>query len=280
MGEDHDRRTVAHAIRQAAERLSASSGTARLDAELLMAEALGTTRSDMLLTGGSAPPPAGFDALVERRMAREPVAYILGRQEFYGREFIVTPDTLIPRGDSEVLIEAASELAPAPCRTLDLGTGTGALLLTRLAECGGEGIGTDASEAALNVARRNADALDLSDRAEFCKADWTGDDLVEGLGRFDLILCNPPYVETTAELDPDVRDYEPHAALFAGEDGMDDYRCLVPQVADLMNANGIAIFEIGHEQAEPVMELAVDHGFRTRLFRDLADRPRAIALFR
>ena len=280
MDDARNRVTVAQAMRDAAARLSGTSDTARLDAELLMAEALGMTRSDMLLTGGDRPSPAGFDALIERRLAREPIAYILGRQEFYGRAFLVTPDTLIPRDDSEVLIDAARELVPPQCRTLDLGTGTGALLLTRLAECGGEGIGTDASGAALEIARRNASALGLTEVAAFRAADWTQDGWAEGLGWFELILCNPPYVETAADLDPDVSDYEPHAALFAGEDGLDDYRCIIPQLGNLMNANGVAIFEIGPTQAGAVETLAASMGFRTRMFRDLADRPRAVAMFR
>ena len=274
MGED-----VAYAIRSAAQRLAATSDTARLDAELLMAHALGMSRSDMLLRAMRNPAPASFAALVERRAAREPVAHIVGRQEFHGLDFAVTPDTLIPRGDSEVLVDAALEFAGEAGRALDLGTGTGALLLAFLSQRPGwTGIGIDASEAARAVAERNAAALDVTDRADMRRGDWCAEGWSDGFGRFDLILCNPPYVETGAELDPDVRDYEPSTALFAGEYGLDDYRVLLPQLAGLLAPGGVAIFEIGHTQADAVTALADANGFTAELVRDLAERPRVLIL--
>ena len=152
-------RTVAEALREAAERLSATSDTARLDAEILMAHALGMSRSDMLLKHMRDPMPEGFAALVDRRALHEPVAHIVGRQEFYGLDLAVTPDTLIPRGDSETIVEAALDLAGDTGRVLDLGTGSGALLLAFLANRPGwTGVGTDRSPAALAVAHGNADA--------------------------------------------------------------------------------------------------------------------------
>ena len=274
MGED-----VAYAIRSAAQRLAATSDTARLDAELLMAHALGMPRSDMLLRAMRDPAPAGFAALVERRAAREPVAHIVGRQEFHGLDFAVTRDTLIPRGDSEVLVDAALEFAGEAGRALDLGTGTGALLLAFLSQRPGwTGIGIDASEAARAVAERNAAALDVTDRADMRRGDWRAEGWADDLGQFDLILCNPPYVESAAELDPDVRDYEPATALFAGEDGLDDYRVLLPQLAGLLAPGGVAIFEIGYRQADAVTALADANGFTAGLVRDLAKRPRALIL--
>ncbi len=271
--------TVGVAIRAAAETLAATSDTARLDAELLMAHVLGVSRSEMLLYRLRDPAPPGFAALVERRMAHEPVAYITGRQEFYGLPLIVTPATLIPRGDSETLVEAALELRPDALRVLDLGTGSGALLLAVLSRMGGAtGIGTDRSEAALVVARSNAEALGLRPQAAFALADWHAPGWADDLGTFDLVLCNPPYVEADAVLDAQVRDHEPHTALFAGPEGLDDYRVLFPQLRKLMNPGGVAIFEIGAGQAEAVSALAAAAGFRAELHRDLAGRPRALVL--
>ena len=268
--------TVGEAVRAAAEALAVEWG--RFDAEVLMAHALGVSRSDMLLRHMCDPVPNGFASLLERRLAHEPVAYILGHQEFYSRDFIVTPDVLIPRGDSETLIDAALELAPNATRALDLGTGSGALLLTYLAETGASGIGIDASAAALSVAQTNAEKLALGDRAQFCEADWTREGWADDLAHFDLILCNPPYVEDAAPLDPSLRDHEPASALFAGPEGLDDYRVLMPQISSLMSENGTAIFEIGSKQADPVTAIAENCGFFVGLHRDLAGRPRALSL--
>lgn len=243
-----------------------------------MADALGIERSDMLLRAMRDAVPPGFAAMIERRARHEPVAHILGHQEFFGRRFKVTPDTLIPRGDSEVLVETVLELKRDAARVLDLGTGTGALLLSVIAETGAQGVGTDRSPAALAVAHDNADLLDLEGRVRFRLLDWRQEGWADGLGQFDLILCNPPYVEEKASLDPDVRDHEPHGALFAGADGLDDYRVLIPQLRGLLSECGIAILEIGHEQAEAVSALAQGRGFAVSLRSDLANRPRALIL--
>ena len=272
--------TVAAAIRDAAQRLAESRDTARLDAELLMAHALGTDRSSMLLRSMADPAPADFRPLIERRLGHEPVAYITGVQEFYGRDFTVSPDVLIPRGDSETLIEAALECAPKAERVLDLGTGSGALLITILLETAkSHGIGIDLSAGAVAVARVNAQALGLiGAQARFLERDWHKEGWADDLGQFDLILCNPPYVETGAKLDPDVRDHEPHTALFAGEEGLDDYRVIFPQLGKLMLPGGVAVFEIGAAQADSVAEIARNAGFEVRLRHDLANRARALIL--
>ncbi|WP_369026642.1 peptide chain release factor N(5)-glutamine methyltransferase [Qipengyuania sp. RANM35] len=271
--------TVGEAIRAAAERLARTSDTARLDAELLMAHALGIARSDMLLKGMRDAAPSAFSALVERRSSHEPVAHILGRQEFFGLELAVTPDTLIPRGDSETIVEAALEAAPSAARVLDMGTGTGALLLAFLSQReASRGLGMDASEAAIAVARGNADRLGLGERAEFRLDSWLADDWTVGLGQFDLVLCNPPYVEEDAALDPDVSDYEPAGALFAGPEGLDDYRAIIPQLGKLLLPDGIAVLEIGATQADSVASIARDSGFESELRRDLGGRPRALIL--
>ena len=270
---------VGAAVRAAADQLAAVSDTARLDAELLMAHALGITRSGLLLRHMRDPAPDSFAALVERRMAHEPVAHIVGEQEFYGRSFTVTPDTLIPRGDSEAVVEAALEACPKPRTVLDLGTGTGCLLLTVLAECpAATGMGVERSNKARAVAVANARALGLSDRADMVGRDWTKAGWRDGLGRFDLVLSNPPYVEEDADLAPSVRAHEPGEALFAGPDGLDDYRLLIPQLPDLLTEGGVAVLEIGATQADAVSSLAEKAGFAVGLRRDLAKRPRALIL--
>ncbi|MBD2843447.1 peptide chain release factor N(5)-glutamine methyltransferase [Erythrobacter rubeus] len=270
--------TIAEAIRAAAETLSKTSDTARLDAELLMAHAKGINRSDLLLRAMQNEAPAGFEALIKRRASHEPVAYITGTQEFYGRSFAVGPGVLIPRGDSETLIDAALETVPNAKRVLDLGTGSGALLITVLLEFeGASGIGIDASEVAVQTARENAQSLGLiGAQARILKRDWRRDGWHRDLGEFDLILCNPPYVEDDAELERDVREFEPGRALFAGPEGLDDYRLLIPQIANHLNEDGAAIFEIGATQAETVTKIAETAGFSVEMRRDLANRPRAL----
>ena len=267
--------SVAEALRAATARIGVE--WARIDAELLMAHALGLSRSAMLLTAMRDPVPAAFEVLLARRLADEPVAYILGSAEFYGRSFAVTPAVLIPRGDSESVVGAALEAAPQARRVLDCGTGSGALLLTLLAELPqAQGIGIDRSAAALAVAQGNAQALGLADRARLVEADWTAPGWADGLGPFDLVIANPPYVETDAALDASVREHEPHGALFAGADGLDDYRRLVPQLPGLLSPGGVAVLEIGATQDAAVAGIAQGAGFATELRRDLAGRPRAL----
>ncbi|WP_232492912.1 peptide chain release factor N(5)-glutamine methyltransferase [Novosphingobium kaempferiae] len=269
---------VAEAIRDAALRLAETSDTARLDAEVLMAHALGVTRSQLLLGRMRDPAPAVFAALVDRRAAHEPVAYIIGKAEFYGLELDVTPATLIPRGDTETLIEAAREVLAdrLPARILDLGTGTGALLLAALSLWPeAEGVAIDRSPDTLAVAQANADRH--APAARLLVADWTQPDWSADLGRFDLILTNPPYVEDEAPLDASVRAYEPAGALFSGPEGLDDYRILVPQLPGLLAPGGVAMVEIGWRQAEAVVKIGVQAGLRARVHRDLGGRDRVVA---
>jgi release factor glutamine methyltransferase len=270
---------VADALRTATARLEATSDTARLDAEVLMAHALGASRSEVLLRLMRDPAPQAFDALMERRAGREPVAYITGEQEFFGRTFAVSPAVLIPRGDSETPVAAALEARPGARRVLDCGTGSGALVLTLLAELpGARGVGIDCSQAALEVAARNAAALGVDDRCDLREADWTRPGWTGGLGTFDLIIANPPYVEDAAQLAPDVRDHEPHGALFAGREGLEAYRVLIPQLPALLEPDGVAVLEIGCAQTDAVSNIARSAGFTAELRRDLADRPRALIL--
>jgi release factor glutamine methyltransferase len=273
--------TVRLGIAEAATALAATSDTPRLDAELLMAALLGVTRGEMLLRHMDAEMPSGVGSLVRRRLAHEPIAYILGEAEFYGRAFAVSPAVLIPRADSETIVAAALEACPSPGRVLDCGVGSGALLLTILAERpNAAGVGIDRSPDALAVASENAAALGLDAVCSMRLADWTRPGWSAGLGTFDLVVANPPYVEDTAELAPDVRDHEPAAALFAGADGLADYRVLVPQLPGLLAPDGLAVVEIGHTQAASVAEIAAAADMAAELRRDLAGRPRALILRR
>ncbi|MDP8995340.1 MAG: peptide chain release factor N(5)-glutamine methyltransferase [Pseudomonadota bacterium] len=271
--------TVREALAAAAAELGRVSGTPRLDAELLMAHALGVEREELLLSRLGEPAPPAVDALVARRLAHEPVAYITGRRAFWTIELAVGPAVLIPRPDSETLIEAAVDHfgAGAPRRVLDLGTGSGALLLAALDQWpDARGLGVDTSAQALAAAAANAERLGLASRAEFRLGDWA-----EGIdGAVDLILCNPPYVEAGAALPPEVARWEPAEALFAGPDGLDAYRRLAPAVAPLLAPSGGACFEIGAGQAESAGSLFAAEGFRVAVRSDLSGRPRCLLLTR
>ncbi len=265
-------------LRQAGARLAPVSGTPRLDAELLAAHALGLRREEMILRLPDLALPDGLDALLARRLTREPVAQILGTRDFWSLTLKVTRDVLVPRPDSETLIEAAIDRfegrAP-PRRILDLGTGSGALLLAALDQWpGANGLGIDSSPAALDVARDNAHATGLAARAAFQAGDW-GAGLAE---RFDLILCNPPYIRDDAMLPPDVAHYEPAQALFGGADGLDAYRVLARQIGELLAPGGIALFEIGFDQGESAAALFRAQGFAVAVRRDLAGNARCLAV--
>ncbi len=266
---------VRQALAAAAERL-AWSDTPRLDAELLMAHALGIARDELLLRRLDDPAPDAFPPLLARRVAGEPVAYITGTRDFWTIRLAVTPAVLIPRADSETLIEAAVDhfASRAPSRVLDLGTGSGALLLAALDQWPtATGLGVDASQAALDVAERNAATLGMAGRASFRLGDWA-----RGIdGRFDLILCNPPYVEEGADLQREVA-FEPDSALFAGSDGLVCYRTIAPQLRACLADGGIACIEIGSEQADAVRALFEAAGFAVEVLPDLAGRNRCLRI--
>ena len=268
---------VREALAGAASRLAAISDTARLDAELLMAHALGVEREVLLLHRLGDEAPSGFRPLIDRRLAYEPVAYITGRRAFWTIELEVGPGVLIPRPDSETLLEAAVAKfgIRGPATILDLGTGPGTLLLAALDQWPKAiGTGVDNSEEALAYARRNAERLGLADRARLVSGDW-GEGLAD---RYDLILSNPPYVESGAVLSPEVARWEPDRALYAGSDGMDDYRGLALILPRLLALGGTACLEIGAGQKKDVSGLFAMQGFTIESRKDLRGVERCLVL--
>jgi len=269
---------IARALDDAARQLNQTSDTSRLDAELLMAEALHIDRDRLLLSPPDRQVPQRFWDMVKRRSDGEPVAYITGRRAFWDIELHVGPGVLVPRPDSEVLIASALEHfegADGPRRILDLGTGPGTLLLAALDIWpDATGLGVDVSRHALSYASANARRLGFELRVKLIQGDWASG-LLE---KFDLILCNPPYIAEGAELGPGVREYEPDEALFAGREGLDAYRELAPQLPLLLNRGGLAAIEIGPDQAEAATELLARNGLKAKVANDLAGRPRAVLL--
>ena len=271
-------KAISRALADAARQLEVNSDTARLDSELLMAEALHIDRDKLILSPPNREVPDRFWAMVERRKAGEPVAYITGRRAFWNIELHVGPGVLVPRPDSEVLIASAIEHfdgSDGPTRILDLGTGPGTLLLAALDIWpNATGMGIDLSRQALAYASANARRLEFESRVKWVQADWAAG-LME---QFDLILCNPPYVPDDADLGPGVREYEPDEALFAGREGLDAYRALAPQLPHLLTKDGLAAVEIGHDQAASVTGLLARDGLEATVAQDLAGRDRAILL--
>lgn len=260
---------------------AAGIGTARLDARLLASFVLGWDQARVLahpeqVLGGEW---SRLQSLLARRANREPLAVILGRREFWGLDFTVTADTLVPRPESETLIEAAlaaTEDRDADLSILDLGTGSGCLLLALLSERpNARGLGVDLSAAALKVAAGNAAILGLEGRAEFRPSDWG-----QGIeGGFDLILANPPYVadDEFAALEPEVSRFEPRLALSGGPDGLTSYRSLAPQIGPLLAPGGGAFIETGAAQAGAVSALFEENGLAVvGVHADLCGHPRVV----
>lgn len=274
-------------LRLAADRLAAAGiDEPRREARLLLAAALGVDRSALIADPDrplDAESAARFDSYVDRRAGREPVSRILGRRGFWSGELRVTPDVLDPRADTETLVEATlATLADrtAPVRLLDLGTGSGCILSALLGELPHAfAVGIDRSAAAALVARDNLAQAGHAARARILVGDWA-----ESLrGPFERILSNPPYIPSReiAGLDPEVACHDPRAALDGGADGLDCYRRIAEQLGGLLAPGGIALFEIGAEQAESVSDIMRDAGFSSRrLIRDLAGKPRVVAVCR
>ena len=271
--------TLDEALRAGAAYLAAAGvPDAARDARRLIAGALGVAPARLSLMARDPFPEAAaprWHAMLAARAERQPVAQILGRRAFWGREFRVTRDVLDPRPETECLI--AEALTVPASRILDLGTGSGCILLTLLAEWPeAEGVGTDRSAAALAVARANAADLGVAGRAEFRDTDWAA-----GVsGAFDLIVCNPPYIAAAelAALEPDVTRWEPAGALSPGEDGLAAYRDLLPQAAARMAPGGRILLEIGASQGAAVADLVAAAGFgHIRVLPDLDGRDRVVA---
>ena len=273
-------KAIFRALADAARELSETSDTARLDAELLMAEALHIDRDRLILAPPDRAVPKRFWTMVKRRSDGEPIAYITGRRAFWNIDLHVGPGVLVPRPDSEVLIASAIEHfegTDGPRRILDLGTGPGTLLLAAVDIWpGATGLGIDVSRRAMSYAAANARRLGFEARVKLQLGNWA-----EGIDeRFDLILCNPPYIAEGAELGAGVREYEPDEALFAGAQGLDAYRVLAPQLPRLLNDGGLAAVEIGTDQADSVKALLARDGLQATVAMDLAERPRAVLLRR
>jgi release factor glutamine methyltransferase len=267
--------TFAEAI-ESATALLAPSATAQRDAELLLLHVAGITRADLLthpereLTERQS---NHYQAAITRRAHHEPVQHILGKQEFYGRDFIVNRLVLIPRPETEHLVEAALGIRPEPERILDIGTGSGILAITLALELPAATVtATDISAAALAVAQRNAEQTGAGERIQFVISD-----LFAALGdeRFDCIVSNPPYVATSEVLEPQVREYEPAAALYAGEDGLAIYRRLIPEAIGHLAPGGHLLLEIGHGQRDVLEQTLAQSGFEdVRFVNDLQGIPR------
>jgi release factor glutamine methyltransferase len=255
-----------------------------LDAEILLAAVLEKTREFVIGYPEyqlSVEEIAKFNAFIKRRASFEPVAKIIGAKEFWGREFFVSGATLDPRPDSESLIEEVFRLLPdknTELKILDLGTGTGCLLLTLLAEYpNAQGTGVDISEDALNIAKNNAIKLGLANKSEFILNDWAA----RLGGKFDIIISNPPYIKNSdiEDLAPEVSTYEPRLALAGGDDGLDCYRKLAFQTKDILNENGYIIFEFGKGQENDLRKILEQAGMRfVSLKNDLTGTPRCIVV--
>ncbi len=278
--------TAAALVAEGAATLAAAGvDSPRAEARLLLETAAGLSRTAQATTPAApvaAPRARDYRALLARRAAREPMAYLRGRAEFWSLGFLVEPGVLVPRADTETLIEAATRAFPdrtRPLRVLDLGVGSGCLLLTLLhLYPAASGTGTDTSGVALALARRNAARLGVAERLHLVAANWA-----EGVpGSFDLVVSNPPYIATAeiGRLQPEVSRFEPRAALDGGPDGLDAYRAILPDLPRLLGraAGGVALLEIGQGQEAALRPLAAAEGLAAALHRDLAGINRCLEL--
>lgn len=285
-------RDLADGARRRLEAAGITRAEAALDAELLARDALGWDRATWLVrrdederaveaqtlaARGIGAFRAAFDARVARRVKREPMAYIRGTQEFYGREFLVGPGVLIPRPETELIIDEAKAAAMGrrTPRVADIGTGSGCLAVTLALELSSAQVtATDISQDALTIARGNAEAHGVATRVTFVETSY----LTGVAGPFDLIVSNPPYVRAidAASLAPEVRDHEPHEALFGGDDGLRDIRAIAQAATTALKPGGVLVMEIGIGQAKAVTAAftAVGLGGELTIRRDLQGIPR------
>ncbi|MDG1020944.1 MAG: peptide chain release factor N(5)-glutamine methyltransferase [Emcibacteraceae bacterium] len=259
---------------------------APLDARLLISHIIPVTEIDFAINADqivSNEQQNLIDILVQKREKRIPMSQIFGEKEFWSLSFKVTRDTLTPRPDSETLIEVALnefEDKNATLSILDLGTGSGCLLLTLLSELkNATGLGIDVSASAIKVANENATNLSLNNRATFLKSDWF--EKLFKTKKFDLIIANPPYIglNEKPELTPEVCEHEPYSALFAGEEGLDDYRIIAADISSYMSEKSIIILEIGYRQSSAVKDIFEQKGFKNiNVFQDLGGRDRCLLI--
>ena len=285
-GETFAGQTIETARRALAARFrNAAIESAELDARILLGSVLGLDLTGMIaaaariLTDEEA---ARLEDCAQRRLAGEPVARIIGLKEFWGLPLRLSPDTLVPRPDTETVVEAALEIfrtesmCDHPLRIADLGTGSGAILLALLSELPNAfGVGTDISVPALRTARDNARQLGFAPRAAFVACDYAS----ALSGPFDLIVSNPPYIRSAAiaSLDIDVREHDPHRALDGGADGLDAYRLIAPEAARLLAPGGALVMEVGHDQSGEVGALISAAGLTLKTPKaDLAGIRRAV----
>lgn len=277
--------SLGEAMRHARRRLEAAKiDGAALDARLIVEHATGTSRLDLIADPGRPVSEIERDriaAMLERRIAREPVHRIMGEREFYGLTMTLSPHTLEPRPDTEILVDAVLPFvrkgsAGGGCRILDLGTGTGAILIALLSQAGrASGVAADISAEALETASRNADLNDVADRFEAVRSDWFS--AIEG--RFDLIVSNPPYIPSSdvAALEDEVRLFDPQRALDGGNDGLHCYRTIAAGVLDHLVNDGHVAVEIGHDQKDAVIAIFEACGLTCREARkDLGGNDRVL----
>ena len=256
---------------------------ARQDAGILITHILQADRSILYREPEkqlSAEELEAFQALIDRRAAREPVAHLIGRREFWSRDFIVNEHVLDPRPDTETLVAETLKQMPdieKPYQVLDLGTGSGCLILTLLAERpAARGVAVDLSKDALKVAQQNTENMELLDRCQLINGAW----FEKISGQFDVIVSNPPYIpeEDRSSLEPEVFDHEPHMALFAGADGLDCYRDIISSAPNYLTKGGWLGFEVGIHQAEQVKQLMEERGFSNlKITKDLAQIERCVS---
>ncbi len=281
--------SIAAQLKLAREELAPISGElAALEARLLAQAAWGITQEALVSDADqriSEDKTIVFDALIKRRLQREPIAQIVGHKHFWKDSFIVSRDVLTPRADSETVIETVLMLRPdisAPVRILDLGTGSGCLLLSLLREYPhARGMGVDISDAALAMAAANAEGLSLTSRVGFLRSDWCIK--LDKTSVFDVIITNPPYIprEQIDTLDMDVRAHEPHLALNGGNDGLDCYRAILAQLGPHLAKKAVIVCEIGFGQARMVENIAQASGYAiVDVAKDLSDIERVVAIER
>jgi release factor glutamine methyltransferase len=260
--------------------------TAALDARLLLLTALGISATDLITRPDTPLSPEHAETLASftrQRLDHEPVARIVGVREFWGLPFRLSPETLVPRADTETVVETALDLLPdrqAPLRIVDFGTGSGCILVALLHELPqATGLGVDLSFGALVTARTNAIGNRVGRRCHFALSRWT--DAVSGT--FDLMVSNPPYIASGVipTLDEEVREHDPRLALDGGPDGLEPYRILLSEAGRLLAPRGLLVVEIGYDQAEDLISLARIYGLEiVRIAHDLSDNPRCIAMKR